>query len=41
MEKVVIKCICRFLAGFHFEEVPDAIEIVKQKAAEMKVDDSD
>jgi len=25
-EKTVTKCICRVLNGFHFEEVPDALE---------------
>jgi len=30
MEKIITKCICKMLSGFSFEEVPDAVENLKE-----------
>ena len=29
LEKIVTKCICKMLAGFHFNNVPDAIDLLR------------
>lgn len=38
-ERIVTKCICKVLNGFHFEEVPDAIE--KLENARTSQDDEE
>jgi hypothetical protein len=30
-ERIITKCICKVLNGFHFENVQDAIEIIKKE----------
>lgn len=35
-EKIITKALCRVLAGFHFEEVKDAIDTMVEKTNELK-----
>ena len=36
MERIVTKCICNLLTGFHFEKVPDAIDTIKQQEEKLE-----
>lgn len=41
MERIVTKCICNLLSGFHFSNVPDAIDLIKEQNSKLKEDDSE
>ena len=38
-ERIITKCICKVLNGFHFEEVPDALDLMpRDKQDEVDID---